>query len=252
MKQSINLSALFLFLLILSGCNKDEKGTLVVSFRAVYDGEVLTINDYHDYAFSQRIQFVNSDFFVSNLRLLTESGTYPLSDLELVRVSYENSADADRGTEFTFIDVPARSYQGIEFGVGVEPELNSTVPADWPSSHPLSETSRYWNAWNSYVHTKTEGNLDTMDNGSDSPDLGYAYHTGTDTMYQVLRALTSIPVREDQKTSIVMNLDHRTLMGVPADPIDIKANPQNHTPADTAELWKIVLNFSSSLSYTIE
>ena len=61
-----------------------------------------------------------------------------------------------------------------------------------------------------------------------------------------------IKIVEGRTTRIVITMDYRRLLGVGDDPIDIKRNPQNHTPQDSAELWKIVDNYIPSMTFELQ
>ncbi|HLF62144.1 MAG TPA: MbnP family protein [Saprospiraceae bacterium] len=242
-----------LALLLLSGCKKDEEGTFHVTFTGSFGNEPLVMFDVHDYINGQRVQFSRSEFFISDLNLIDGSGnTYPLSDIELIDLSFTNAASAGTGVVLTFDKVPAGTYADLEFGFGVASDINATQPADYPSSSPLSSTGRYWTPWTSFIFSKTEGNLDTLVDGTDDPDLGFAYHTGTDDLYQELRINTAISIPDGGTAGIIFNLDHEKLMGIPDDPIDIKANPQNHNPQDLLQVQAIINNVISALTFILE
>ncbi len=240
-------------ILLFAGCKKDEEGTLKVTFKGSFGSDPLAMLDIHDYMSGQRIQFTRSEFFISDLNLIDGSGNaYPLRDIELVDLSFTNSTQAENGYVLTFGGIPAATYSSMEFGFGVASDINATLPGDYPSSSPLSNTARYWSPWQSFIFSRTEGFLDTLVNGLDDPDLGFAYHTGTDGLYRDLRVNTPISITDGGTLSIVFNLDHQKLMGLPASPIDIKAKPQNHNPQDTVQVQAIVNNWTSALTYYIE
>jgi hypothetical protein len=209
--------------------------------------------DVQDYAGGQRIQFSRSEFFLSDLKLIDDSGgEHALSDIELVDLTFNNASAAEAGVTFTFRGIPAETYDDLQFGLGVAPDLNTTTPSDHPSSSPLSSAGRYWQGWTSYIFSKTEGNIDTLVDGTDDLDLGFAYHSGTDALYNELRLNNGLTITEDGTTRVTFVIDHQTLMGLPANPIDIKANPQNHNPADFDEVEAIINNFLQAITYSIE
>ncbi len=244
---------LVIALILVAGCSKDKKGTLQVTFRGTFGGDPLVMYENHDYMNGQRIQFTRSEFFASDLHLVDASGnTYPLSDIELISLSHTTLADATQGTVLTFTDIPEGAYSDLQFGYGVAADINTTNPSDYPSSSPLSNTGRYWIPWTSYIFSKTEGFLDTLVDGSDNPDLGFAYHTGTDAMYRQVSIGTTVNIVNNTTTNVIFTLDHSKMLGLPDTPIDIKAKPQNHNPQDTAYLFKIVDNLQKALTFQIQ
>jgi methanobactin biosynthesis MbnP-like protein len=233
-----------------SGCLKEEKGSVTVVFKGTYGSTPLVMSDTHDYAFGENIQFTKSDFYLSHVRLVNSRGvTNEIIEIELVDLSYTNEADAAAGYEMTINDIFADTYVRFDFAIGVDPVMNETRPEDWPSSHPLSE-SRYWDAWSSFIFTKTEGNLDTMGNGN--ADLGWLYHTGSDKLYAALSTNLQLPVEDGGITRIVFTLDYEKLFGVGDGPIDIKDNPILDSPQDTVEMIKIVENYAKAFTFAIE
>ncbi|MDX1476420.1 MAG: MbnP family protein [Saprospiraceae bacterium] len=253
MKHIFRFMIAVLLLVVLSAC-KDDEGSLTVAFTATYGTEPLVMFDIHDYAFDQRVQFTRLEFFISNLGLIRRDGTvYKLSDLELIDLTFTDRGAAETGVELTYRGVPAGTYESVQFALGVDPVLNATVPADYSSDHPLSETGRYWHAWNSYIFSKSEGNLDTLNDGTDNPDLGFAYHTGTDDFYLPIATGFPISIPDGAGEKITFRLNYEALFGVSVgDLIDIQAKPQNHNPLDTLEINKILDNYLGALSFIIE
>lgn len=238
--------------LLFSGCSKDKEGALRITFKGSYGQDPLVMLNVYDYADGQRIQFSRLEFFASDIRLIDGSGNdYPLSDVELIDLSANSTTAAETGVVLTFNDIPAGEYTDLEFGFGVAADINATTPVDYPSSSPLSSTGRYWTPWTSYIFSKTEGNLDTIADGTDNLSMGFAYHTGSDALYRVLQLDQPISIQEDATRNIVLNLDYQKLLGMPDEPLDIKAKPQNHSPLDIEHIQAIVDNLVSALTYTL-
>lgn len=237
-------AAIFLLgiLAALPACQKEEEGTLIVRFLAAYDGQPLTTFTIHPFDSPQRISFTHMSFFASDLTLGDGQDREILKDVELVNLSAEDILAAQEGFALTFRGVKAGVYNGFSFGMGVPPDLNADQPADYSSSNPLSKTSYYWGAWNSYIFMKTEGRLDTT--GSGNLGLGFALHTGTDPLYRVLKAETPIEIVNGGATEIHLVLDYKTLLSG----IGLKETPQNHNPSDTLAIQQLIKNLPSAVS----
>jgi hypothetical protein len=229
-----------------SSCKEDDPvGTLTIHFRATYDGQPLQTFTTHPFEGVQQLQFTNLSMMVSDLQLIDGSSTRDLDDVELVDMSFDNLAGAEAGYTLQIPNVKVANYDAIRFGIGVPPDLNAKTPADFPSSSPLSKTSYYWIAWNSYIFSKTEGRLDTLGNGA--LDLGFALHTGSDALYWVGEGPVPIVIEEGKVTTLSVLIDYKkVLTGV-----DIKSHPQNHTQTDTSEIVKIVNNYGSSITLSL-
>ena len=227
----------------LSSCKEDNpEGTLTLHFKAVYDGQPLQTFTTHPFEGIQQIQFTHLSMMVADLQLVDGSKVKDLDDIELVDLSFDNLAAAEAGYTLTIPNVTAGSYDGINFGLGVPPDLNQKKPADFSSGSPLSKTGYYWVAWNSYIFSKTEGRLDTLGNGA--LDLGFAMHTGSDALYRAGQGTIPIVIEEGKTTNMNILLDYKDLL----QGVDIKSHPQNHTQSDTSEIVKIVNNYGTSIT----
>ena len=229
-------------LVILSSCKEDEEvGTVVINFKAVYDGEPLHTFDTKAFENGQRLQFTLLTMMVSDLELLKSGGVESLDDIELVNLSFADSPSAAAGYTLTIHDVPAQTYTGLSLGIGVPEDLNAMVPADFPSNNPLSNTGYYWTGWGSYIFQKTEGTLDTIGNGP--LDLGFSLHTGSDPLYSVLQGSPTLVVEDGKTLELDIVVDYKLLLAG----VDIKSNPQNHNPQDIATIQAIVDNLPNAL-----
>lgn len=223
---------------------------MVLVFKGTYGSEPLQMFTPYNYAFGQSIQFTKSDMYVSNVRVYDVGGQpTDILDVALVDLSFTDKGEAEIGFEIPVKDIEAVTYERIDFVIGLSPEQNSGRPEDYPSSDPLG-LPRYWEGWTSYIFAKTEGNLDTL--SGNGADLGWLYHTGTDDLRVGITANANMTVFEDETTRVVFSMDHRTLLGVGEDPIDIKAKPINHNPTDTEAIGKITQNYVKSLSFVVE
>ncbi len=243
MKIAKHLAFYSLISLLLIACKEDNKGgTLTIHFKPLYDNQ--TLQTFNTLAFDapQQIQFTHMSFFVSDIRLYDQASEKSLDDIELVDLSFDALSSAEAGYTVSYNNIPAATYSGIRFGIGVPPDVNLKKPADFPSTNPLSKTGYYWVAWNSYIFMKTEGRLDTVGNGN--YDMGYALHTGSDALFRSLEGPVPIAIQDGKETNLTVAIDYKKLLAG----VDIKGHPQNHTPADTTELIKIVNNLGSALT----
>ena len=225
-------------------------------FKGSYGDEPLKMFQTYDYAFDQKIQFTKSDFYISDVVVydIGNIGTKIL-DVELVDLSFTEDSDVEMGFEVPIRGVEAVTYQRLEFNIGLNPTQNSGRPEDYPADDPLG-VPRYWEPWTSYIFARTEGLLDTL--GGDNPDMPWLYHTGTDELRTRISLEVDIQnpnnmtVPEDGTLTVEFTLDHRSLFGVPDDPLDIQANPINHNPTSEEYLGKLVSNYGKSLTFVVD
>jgi hypothetical protein len=241
--KNLFLVAISLGVLAVSSCKKDDEvGTVTLHFKATYDGLPLKTFETLPFENGEQLQFTHMSYYVTDLELTDQTSTELLDDVELINLSFDNLTAADGGYTLTISDVPAGTYDGIQFGVGVPADINQKKPADFPSSNPLSNTGYYWIPWNSYIFMKTEGRLDTLGNGA--LDLGFALHTGSDPLYRILEGSVPLTVEDGKTTNLDIVLDYKKLL----EGIDIKTSPQNHNPEDIAIIQAMVDNLASAFS----
>jgi hypothetical protein len=112
-----------------------------------------------------RFKVRDFQFFLSNIRLVSSTGTYAESDsYHLVRF------DGDQPYFVIALPVPRRNYERIEFGIGVDPAANRSLA----SRGDLDPNGRMaWNWEVGYKFVLFEGAL-TRDNASNP----LVYHIG--------------------------------------------------------------------------
>ncbi len=240
MKIPFTLFAIAMFISF-SSCKDDKEGSFTLHFKPLYDGEPLQMFSTRPGTGTEQIQFTHLSFLISDTKLLTTSGQHDLIDIDYVDLSFDDLEDAEDGFSIKYDEIPEETYLGVRLGVGVPPDLNSKDPSQFASSHPLSKTGYYWEAWDSYIFMKIEGRLDTLGNGNF--DTGFSYHTGSDDLYRVLEGLLDIEVEGGKNQDLNIAIDYKNLL----EGINIRSNPQNHNPEDSIQIARIVNNFQQSI-----
>lgn len=243
MKFTQYLLLIALLSISIIACKDDDKeGTLKLHFKAVYDGTPLRTFETYPFNGAEQIEFSLLSMYISDLRLYNQSGEKHLHDIELVDIGFDTPQAAADGYTLVLDQVPAGTYDGILFSIGVPADENIKKPADFPSSSPLSKTGYYWSAWESYIFMKTEGRLDTL--GNDNFEVGFAMHTGSDDLFRTMDGPVTLSIEDGKQTDLTIVFDYKKLL----EGVDIKHYPQNHTPQDTVQIKKLVNNFPSSIT----
>jgi len=145
-------------------------------FEAFVDGEPLVRNQfvYPNPGGEGHFRVRDFQFFVSNVRLISEGDSYAEAEsYHLVRF------DDDSGA-FTILllGVPARTYERIEFGIGVDAAANESIV----STGDLDPNGRMaWNWESGYKFLLFEGRLQV-----DDVQTPLVYHVGFDENYTQL------------------------------------------------------------------
>jgi hypothetical protein len=172
---------------------------LALHFHPFVGQEPLVLNDarYPNPGGEGRFKVRDFQFFLSNIRLLSATGTYAESDsYHLVRFDGEESA-------FVIVlrGVPCRGYERIEFGIGVDPAANRSLA----SRGDLDPNGRMaWNWEVGYKFVLFEG---ALLRGDASDPL--VYHVGFEDNYRLISTelprepMDSRPARLDFRVDIL-------------------------------------------------
>lgn len=185
MKYYLLLPALALFLI--AGCMDDDdtvSGDIAttISFRAEFDGTPLAIQSTtYAYPSGADLKVQLFQYYLSDLELLPAGGGAPvaLADIELIRWRSATEDEIERRT----YQVPAGTYTGLRFGLGVSPDLNAQDPNNFAADFVLNE-NEFWNANARYVFAKIEANADLENDGTFDTPL--TYHLGSDAIYTTI------------------------------------------------------------------
>lgn len=228
---------------ILLSCGDDGKSLkLDIVFKATYEDQPLVIFDEVDYA-DTKMFFSQADFYVSEIKF----GNQLLSDVEFVDFTNENKTQtgAEEGIKFSYALEPDSDASGtLSFGIGVDPNTNAQTPSEFSSDNPLSNTGYYWEAWNSYIFMKLQGQYDT--NKDDTFPLGFLFHTGKDELYRNVQSTKTYTIAEDVLT-IEIELDFKKLFETTNGLFDIPSNPVNHDPLNIEPIRMIADNLSGAI-----
>jgi len=234
--MDFTVKSLFVLVMVfmVSGCDKQEKATensqLNLSFSARYGAVPFQTLQPFPMGAIKSIKISKLDFYLTGFTLLSPSGNIELADAALVDIT--GNSDQDRTVSLK--GLKSGVYSGIRFQVGVKPDLNKKLPKDFKSDHPLSSTSHFWEAWNSYIFSKIEGVLDTK--GDKVYDLGFAVHTGTDACLETLQIDKSFTLTDQQTFALNLDLDVEKIFLQGGQYFDLESSPLNHNPSNMPTL----------------
>lgn len=255
--KNIFLFALLTLTLGISACKKpvDEtpKSTLKITFRAVFDSNPLVIFTDCAAPNGDNIQFHALNFMLSDLILVKTNGEeVRISDISFIDFNNNfNITKATEGVTITFNKIDTGSFKGIRFGVGVSSSLNATTPGEYPTTSPLGDAGNYWTAWDSYIFSRVEGQIDTLPTTAGG-NVSFLYHAGVDGMYQPRNFSKSFSLDKDQTQEIIFTLEAKNIFHKSGAEIDIPALTLSHSGAEGTpdyELAKeVITNIADALS----
>ncbi|MEM1120996.1 MAG: MbnP family protein [Bacteroidota bacterium] len=248
----LSISTLFLA----ASCGKEppipvNTAELNLSFKATYDGEPLVLNQQTYRYATGPVRFSKINFYIADLVAVNNDGETELSEIRFIDLtkSHNTPLESSQGTVVNFSKVPVGVYNQLKFGVGVPADLNKTNPSDYSTTHPLGadNSGEYWEAWNSYIFMKVEGQWDANDDGFDVDDINFAYHVGgRDALYEPVEQDNSLNLRAGETTNLTFELDVKTLFTFPDDGTLLRLEP--HDPnSQVAEMFFLMNNLKRAL-----
>ncbi|HNR09120.1 MAG TPA: hypothetical protein PKM27_17500 [Saprospiraceae bacterium] len=234
----------FILAAVIGSCDKTEsgpEGKMELVFTPRFGAE--TFNTLQPYAYGdiQSIKLSKFDFYITGISLISASGNTLLEDAGLIDITGSSASSATLSLD----GIKTGNYTGIKFSIGVIPELNAKDPKDFKSANPLSSTSHYWEAWDSYIFSKIEGVLDT--GGAKTYDLGFAIHTGTDECLATLTVTKNFTISEEQTTGLGLDLDVRRVFQENGQFFNLPNSPLNHNPANIGVLKLFASNLAQAI-----
>lgn len=250
MKNPITI--LLLLALFLVSCEKDgpniqdDVAEVQITFKAKYGDEPYITNQIYAYGDDQ-IRVATFSFYVSEIKLGSSSNASEVKEIDFVDFSgiQVDQATAEAGVRIVSSDAPIGDYPALRFAIGVPSDLNKTTPEEYAPTHVLSKTSHFWADWNSYIHMKIEGTMDTDGDGM-FDDVSFKYHVGADETYESLEIIAPISIVKDQTNSFVVEIDLEKLF-VNSTRLDIEANPALHTAEDLTVGHYLMDNFTNAI-----
>lgn len=236
---------LFTLPLLAVRCEKEEaRGTLKIRVVPKYGNKTLAMQEKVESAQGFPMVFKRLSFFleVKDGEAIASNTNANLAFVELSNLTSQSQAETGFITNFELLP---GAYSSLNLGIGVPSALNKKKPSDFSSSNPLSEVGEYWESWNSYIFTKTEGALDTARNGK--VDLQFSYHTGTDEMFRNISLAKNYTITENQTTEIVLELDVKEILNGKGGVVNPLKEQNAHSLSNKEVAIKISNNYVNSI-----
>jgi cytochrome c peroxidase len=149
----------------------------------------------------QSLRITRLSALISNVNLLRPDGG-------VVRLGQYGLVDAETGRLTTTLKgVPTGDYGGLEFLVGVPPQINHSDPGSWPAGHPLNPLvdELHWNWKGGYIFFALEGRwTDTL--GPSPVERGFVYHVANDEHVTRVRFLSHFHVGDETTVTLALEV----------------------------------------------
>ncbi len=245
----------FVFVLMLiaglfaSACDNNNEvepltnGDLTLQFDSKFGSQPLNLGTTYTSPEGERVTFSQFRYILSNFVLIREDG----STFEILDSYYfmgQEAADKPNRQTIVLEDLPAGTYIGLNFAIGVDSETNTSTD-DFEKGELSASVGMSWN-WNTgYKFINWEG---TYANTTENRDVLFKLHVGTNDNYRLVQQPFSTPlvvsgnrnaraqfdVRADQAlrgirlNDIGLNFANGTFTGVMVGPADKAAKIANN------------------------
>ncbi len=229
---------------LLGACKKEAD--LDLNFKAVFDDQPLELNE--AYALGDLdLKFEKLTFYLTDVAIVNEDN----EKFELWEALFVDlNGDPTEGFTASYKNLPEGKYTKLTFNIGVTEDLNAKTPNDYNVTDVLGKSDHYWEAWGSYIFSKTEGRADASGDGV--YDLKWFYHTGSDALNRPFELNQDIVLDEDAPRTMEFVLDYNRLLRYnDGTPFDIEAMPQNHNPNKLEVITQLVDNYVEALKLKI-
>jgi hypothetical protein len=247
---ALSVIVLFSSVLFFSGCKDDDETVPVVATDQTLSFHLHTNvgnqRAYYDsiYMDATNRKFNVSDFryYVSNIVLIkSDNSEYPLTGKVLLVNPYKS--------EYTVGSIPAGSYKGFKFMLGLDSIVNHSDPSSYPSSNPLSiqTPNMHWSWSSGYLFLKLEGQCDTSLAANGTVNYPYFFHIGMDELNRTVDFSNSpFTVTTSQDLEIGMIFDLLSVFNS----VDLLTETTTHTMDNIPLANKVMDN--ASLGFTLE
>ncbi len=248
MKQLLPILLTLIVIASSSKCKDDvvtptPTGVIELNIKAKFNEQPFQLNKIYNYN-GKKVRFSRLSFYVSNVFTTYNPLSASPVDVSIMMIDFkdiDDSTKAAKGLILNLNSIPSGDKKAFNFHIGVSSDLNTKKPKDYPSSNPLSETSNYWDAWNSYIFFKLEGSLDK--DGDGQYETGITLHAGGDEVYQSMKFPKSFSIKENETTPLSMELDLNKLING----IDMETYNSTHQIGDLPTMKKMMGNFQTAL-----
>ncbi|GLR19628.1 MbnP family protein [Portibacter lacus] len=239
-----NIILLAIGIIVLSSCK--QEGDFNLNFKGLFKDDALVLNQAYELD-DISVKFENLGFLLTDISIVNDDNeSVELADAEFVALNGVDQAGAEAGQVLSYNNIPTGTYTKLKFTIGVPEDLNATVPGDYAITDPLGRSDYYWEAWGSYIFSKTEGNADVSGDGV--YDLKFFYHTGSDALKRSFELDREIVIDKNSTSTLELFLDYNELLrNADGTAFDIEASPRNHDPNKLEIVTQLVDNYARAI-----
>jgi hypothetical protein len=236
--------ATFLFC---QSCKEDpiivETAKLEIKINAYYGDQPIEFGTQYEFQEQSSITFDQFAFYISDVSIIADQAGTETELFEIDFVDFNESASTFVRTS---TNIPLGTYSKMKIGIGVNPELNLTIPSDYSNTHSLSQRDFYWDELNSYVFSKLTGELDT--DGDQNLDRSFEIYSGTNELFQKVTIPIQLNLINNQTGNLTFGVDIKKLFEqLDGEMVNISDIPQSQDGLDLTFAAELMSRFPSAI-----
>lgn len=223
---------------------------VTLDFTAYFGSQKISFGDMA-YARSngESITLLNWGILMSKLSLIKSDNTELMLGDGYQFVSFENNR-----VSFNYPTIPAGSYKGVKFMIGVDSLINHADPGQWAAKHPMNPNVNFqhWGWAGGYIFNQLDGRYTTS--GSTTAK-GMSYHQATDQMTNTITLLKDFEITDaNALKTLSVGADIKYYFDGPPNTITIDNEPASHSQgtAEVATMKKLIANQSGMFTLSIK
>ncbi|SMG40562.1 hypothetical protein SAMN05661096_02768 [Marivirga sericea] len=195
--------------LSVTSCNDTkelDKGTLIIQFENLLDGEALKFEGTRYNRDQVDFQIAVLKYYISNVKFLDETGQVIYTEEESYHLLEETASRKDLAIELTELEV--QEVSSIEFSIGIDPEKNLSLD-NTGDLDPSNEMA--WNWDTGYKFLLMEGEIFE----SEGTRKGMVYHIGGNENYKTIKKEVNTKIKAGTTTTIEIKAEVLSLFDAP-------------------------------------
>lgn len=246
------INFLFVFILLLTACKKDDvviplPNNSTIQFATYSDGAKVTelqgISLYDGISY----KITTLKYYVSNIRLVNDLGEEVPFKIDANILGSEQGVFLyvyGKNEKFTG-SIPDNHYTKIKFDLGLDSALNNIDPNPFPAQHPLSrDQDMFWDMMK-YRFVVMEGDADTAK--YDLYNFPFSFHLGGEEFLRKIELNIDWNIKSNQSSILPIRFDLDKVFTDGTDTIDISTFFSYHSTDDHKEIGlKLMDNISKS------
>ena len=217
-----------------------------------FNGSTMDLYTYYPNVKGDNMSFEQIKMYIADVRLVRTDGL----EVPVTEIEYFNFEGQDQVRSF---DVPAGSYSGLIYHVGVPVTMNGTDDPDFLTNqygpgNPLNiQNGMYWNWSNGYRFAIYEGRLDTTPSIPNDVPAFFSIHMGKDTLYTTLNVDLPMQIGLDETTTFHIDWDLAKSFYTATDTLDLRSPLESQFHGEDLNLgFRFQTCFKESLSHSVE